>query len=485
MIPLEVYKEKDTRRTMLCVAYMPQRGLPRLFSYSNLYLHYGNYVIRRGEGGISMSSKTGTTAEVVRKILSLLPGSDCKGLGGCGRKTCLDCAEAIADGESVALCPACDQDRVDAIAEALGTETEKARDQVAFVFCSGSAAGKERAGQYKSCEEAVEKGFKRGECKDGCVGVGSCVDSCEFGAMSLEDGRIVIDKDKCTGCGACANKAVCPQTIIRMVPREATNFIPCSSTEEDDELTRRICGHGCISCGECERACPEGAVSIVNNHAVIDYDKCAGCVACTVKCRKKIIVDTLHDLTKVKEKVAFVKCSGGYKASEVYKKMGLTSCEEAIEKISPKDHELCTTGCCGLGSCTKVCRYDAIHVVNGTAVVDPEKCVGCKDCTYACPKHIITIVPYTGQKQVPCSSTADYEDKAKVCWSSCIACEDCVNNCPNGAIYMEDKHAVIDHELCENCNVCQYVCSRRIIKEMEVPEYTYLQREALGIRKGE
>lgn len=50
-----------------------------------------------------MSSKTGTTAEVVRKILSLLPGSDCKGLGGCGRKTCLDCAEAIADGESVAL----------------------------------------------------------------------------------------------------------------------------------------------------------------------------------------------------------------------------------------------------------------------------------------------------------------------------------------------------------------------------------------------
>ena len=291
--------------------------------------------------------------------------------------------------------------------------------------------------------------------------------------------------DACTGCGACANKAVCPQTIIRMVPREATNFIPCSSTEEDDELTRRICGHGCISCGECERACPEGAVSIVNNHAVIDYDKCAGCVACTVKCRKKIIVDTLHDLTKVKEKVAFVKCSGGYKASEVYKKMGLTSCEEAIEKISPKDHELCTTGCCGLGSCTKVCRYDAIHVVNGTAVVDPEKCVGCKDCTYACPKHIITIVPYTGQKQVPCSSTADYEDKAKVCWSSCIACEDCVNNCPNGAIYMEDKHAVIDHELCENCNVCQYVCSRRIIKEMEVPEYTYLQREALGIRKGE
>ena len=40
-----------------------------------------------------------------------------------------------------------------------------------------------------------------------------------------------------------------------------------------------------------------------------------------------------------------------------------------------------------MGNCTKVCRYDAIHVVEGTAEVDPEKCVGCKDCTYACINH--------------------------------------------------------------------------------------------------
>ena len=50
---------------------------------------------------------------------------------------------------------------------------------------------------------------------------------------------------------------------------------------------------------------------------------------------------------------------------------------------------------------------------------------------------------------------------------------------------MEDKHAVVDPELCENCNVCQYVCSRRIIKEQVVPEYNYLQREALDMREGE
>ena len=100
----------------------------------------------------------------------------------------------------------------------------------------------------------------------------------------MVDGRIVIDREKCDGCGDCAKEDVCPQGLIRMIPRDATNFIPCSSTEEDDEVVRKTCGYGCIACGECERACPEGAVSIIDNHAVIDYDKCKGCGRCIGAC---------------------------------------------------------------------------------------------------------------------------------------------------------------------------------------------------------
>ena len=88
-------------------------------------------------------------------------------------------------------------------------------------------------------------------------------------------------------------------------------------------------------------------------------------------------------------------------------------------------------------------------------------------------------------KQVPCASTADYKDKAKVCDFGCIACGDCKANCPNGAIYAEGKHAVIDPAICEDCQVCQYMCPRGVIRAQEVPEYIYMQREALGIGEGE
>ena len=358
------------------------------------------------------------------------------------------------------------------------------KNLVAFVACAGFSAGKARASEFESCKALVEAGSKRGECKDGCCGVGDCVKVCKQGAMRLEYGKVIIDPEKCDGCGDCAAENVCPRHLIRMIPKDATNFIPCSSAEEDDEIVRKTCGYGCIACGECERACPEGAVSIVDNHAVIDYDKCVGCVACMVKCRKKIIVDTLHDLTALKSNVAFVKCSGDGRAAKKYKEMGIQTCQEAA-KLDPKALELCSAGCLGQGACTAVCRYDAIKVVDGVAKVDPDKCVGCKDCTYACPKHLITIVPYKGMKMVACPSEDDCETKAQVCSTGCLYCKDCKSNCPNLAIYEDGTHTVIDPAICEDCHVCQYVCPRDVIKQQEVPEYIFLQREALGIEEGE
>ena len=44
--------------------------------------------------------------------------------------------------------------------------------------------------------------------------------------------------------------------------------------------------------------------------------------------------------TALKEKVAFVKCSGGFRASAFYKERGVQTCQEAFEKFNPKDNGL-------------------------------------------------------------------------------------------------------------------------------------------------
>ena len=47
---------------------------------------------------------------------------------------------------------------------------------------------------------------------DRCTGCGSCIDVCPVDAISLADGKAVIDLDKCANCHAC--ESVCPVDAI-------------------------------------------------------------------------------------------------------------------------------------------------------------------------------------------------------------------------------------------------------------------------------
>ena len=69
----------------------------------------------------------------------------------------------------------------------------------------------------------------------------------------------------------------------------------------------------------------------------------------------------------------------------------------------------CSYGCLGDGSCVQACPFDAIHIVNGVAVVDKEACKACGKCVAVCPKHLIEIVPYDQKHLVKCNS----QDKGK------------------------------------------------------------------------
>ncbi len=167
---------------------------------------------------------------------------------------------------------------------------------------------------------------------------------------------------------------------------------------------------------------------------------------------------------EVTKKVALVKCGGNCEvAPDKYDYHGSQSCIDAIG-VTGGGPKKCSYGCMGLGSCVKVCEFNAISIVDGIAVVDKEKCTACGKCASVCPKKLIEIIPYDSQYHVGCSNKDKGKDVKAVCSVGCIGCGLCAKNCEYNAIVLEDNIAKIDYAKCMNCGVCQSKCPVKIIK---------------------
>lgn len=108
--------------------------------------------------------------------------------------------------------------------------------------------------------------------------------------------------------------------------------------------------------------------------------------------------------------------------------------------------QACKFGCMGYGDCTRACKFDALHVVDGLATVDYEKCTGCTACAKACPRYLIKMVPF-GQEHimtVACSSKENGKNTRAFCKVGCIGCSMCAKQ--TDLFTIEDNLARIDYE---------------------------------------
>lgn len=227
--------------------------------------------------------------------------------------------------------------------------------------------------------------------------------------------------------------------------------------DEREAAVREILpGNNCGGCGFA--GCDALAQAIAKGEAPTN-----GCPVAGAEVAKKIaeiMGETAGDTVK---QVAFVKCNGTCdKANVKYHYYGVQDCQKA-SMVPGGGEKSCSYGCMGFGSCVKVCPFDAIHIVDGVAKVDKEKCKACKKCIAVCPRHLIELVPYASLVKVACSSKDRGPVVKKVCDTGCVGCKLCEKNCNFDAIHVEDNLAKIDYEKCKNCGLCVTKCPSKII----------------------
>ena len=224
----------------------------------------------------------------IAQVGEVLPQANC---GGCGYPGCSGFADACVKAGSLdgKFCPVGGQPVMAKIADILGLAAGEAEPMVAVVRCNGTCANRPRINQYdgaKSC--AIAASLYGGEtgCSYGCLGCGDCVAACQFDAIQMnpETGLPEVDADKCTACGACVK--ACPKMIIELRkkwPKNRAVYVSCVSKDKG-AVVMKACKAGCIGCGKCVKVCAFDAITVENNLAYIDPQKCKLCRKCVNEC---------------------------------------------------------------------------------------------------------------------------------------------------------------------------------------------------------
>ncbi|MBZ9625020.1 RnfABCDGE type electron transport complex subunit B [Clostridium sp. FP2] len=221
-------------------------------------------------------------------VREALPSANC---GACGFAGCDAYAAAVVDGGTpLNLCSVGGASVAQNIGEIMGLTVETANPKVAFVKCKGTCGVAKEKYVYDGVMDCRQAVIAPGEgpkaCSDGCLGFASCVRACEFNALHIIDGVAVVYKDNCVACGTCIK--VCPKNLIELVPATQEVLIECNSKSKGKSV-KENCGVGCIACTMCVKVCPSEAITMVNNLATIDFEKCTQCGLCSTKCPTKAI----------------------------------------------------------------------------------------------------------------------------------------------------------------------------------------------------
>lgn len=224
----------------------------------------------------------------IEEVESYLPGANC---GACGFNGCHDFATACCKATSLdgMMCPGAGQAAMKKIAEIVGLSAIAAKPRIAVLKCNGTHSVRYKIAGYdgiKSCSLMNSLAIGTTGCRFGCLGEGDCTRVCSWNAIVIDKstGLPVIDEDKCIGCGICTT--ACPRHLLELRnkgPRGLRVWVSCSNRDKG-AAAMKVCKSACIGCGKCAKTCTHEAITVTDNVAYIDFEKCKLCKRCVAVC---------------------------------------------------------------------------------------------------------------------------------------------------------------------------------------------------------
>jgi len=299
---------------------------------------------------------------------------------------------------------------------------------------------------YASRKFAVEKDPRLDRILD--ILPGTNCGGCGYAGCTVFAEAVLKGDAAVTGCTAGGKEVA--EKLAKLLGRELEEIVPMVAVVQcqgDRELARdryeyhgiakcsiahltggghKACAFGCLGFGDCERACPFDAITMMENGLpLVDEDKCTGCGACVTACPLGIM-----KLIPTTQQV-YIACVNPAKG-------------KAVKSV-------CKVGCIGCTLCAKVTPSGAIEMDGNLPVIDPSG----TDLVIAAHK-------------CPTRSLVDrVKVRAKVSIdTTCDGCGECRKICPvKGAIEGEDgkRHKVV-FDKCIGCGICIPACPKQSIR---------------------
>ena len=178
-----------------------------------------------------------------------------------------------------------------------------------------------QAGCHALAEKIVKDGVEGNSCPPG----GSETAEAIAKIMGVEIGE-VIKKRAVVKCGGFRN--------VAPVRAEYDGIKTCKAAQMI-QGGFKACIYGCLGLADCVRACPFGAITIKNDLAVIDEEKCTACGLCVAACPRGLI-EIIPSSNRI-----VVKCMSKDKGAVVRKvcKVGCIACNICV-KTAPEGYKI-------------------------------------------------------------------------------------------------------------------------------------------------